>query len=710
MDSNPSQPLVSTLVDTGMHKEDQQATNSPTYLRVTNEERANLQLSSRMSAFNLNKPIYSTSFIIYSESASRNDALAVSTVEADPKNSAPSDFVPQQHGMNEGTKNTSYDHLFAGTGPHVLADQTKSVSEGLKTILTQPIAGKRVSSVASQIKEETSSLIKLEDLEKLVSHVQPSFKDLDSPEDDPVIVIDDTDEDEEDAIHVATNDETEDTSHKLELENNKAKDEDALLKAQPSFLNVEQLNELLVKSLKTEFSNILSAHDFSSSLPTELKDLPSKFNELTEEVKGLKKQVHELEIELSGDLKEIPTKLKDFTKTGSLTSQVAELKSLQWQLPAEFLSLPVQVAFVQAKLKTFDALSGLLLNVTQTLNKFAQFFNSASSKAEDHSVTSAGQANTRPTEGEKDTNQAAISQLFQRRANKNAEKDNLNKNKPQTKTPPPPNPLVIITTTTQMQSLSLQPPPKSSSQPEEEHTKEDKGKKTLSSEKAKKESTDSDFDDETHVTGSMVEPSKIKKLKKFDFITKDGRHIHLTEEEINHQKKLEEDVKAEAAKQEGKVRKAELVDLFGLEVVKKYYNDKLKYDKYCDKMLNRRAVSRITNEDERIDYLCTTEAELGINLDRPLSEQDPLDILNDLANKKRKHADDIHDFFRANKRLKSSVQYEDHPAGNVLNEPVLGLDDHARTFSSLLLAKIDKRNLNPLKQMRVIKLLRSHES
>ncbi|GJU10151.1 hypothetical protein Tco_1132547 [Tanacetum coccineum] len=82
---------------------------------------------------------------------------------------------------------------------------------------------------------------------------------------------------------------------------------------------------------------------------------------------------------------------------------------------------------------------------------------------------------------------------------------------------------------------------------------------------------------------------------------------------------------------------------------------------------------------ERIDYLRTTEDELRIDLDRPLSEQDPLDRLNDLANKKRKHADDIHDFFRANKRLK--------------------------TFSSLLLAEIDKRNLNPLKQMRVIEQL-----
>ncbi|GKD64886.1 hypothetical protein Tco_1306994 [Tanacetum coccineum] len=121
----------------------------------------------------------------------------------------------------------------------------------------------------------------------------------------------------------------------------------------------------------------------------------------------------------------------------------------------------------------------------------------------------------------------------------------------------------------------------------------------MSSKKAEKESINNDFNDndETHVTGSMVESFTTKKLNKFDFITEDGRHIHLTEEEINHQKKLEEDAKAEAAKQEEEVRKAELVDLLGPEVVNKYYNEKLQYDRYCDKVLNRRAKSRITNCD-----------------------------------------------------------------------------------------------------------------
>nr|GEW64529.1 hypothetical protein [Tanacetum cinerariifolium] len=49
MESKPNQPLVSTPVDTEMHKEDQQATGGSTSLGVTSEERANPQLSSGMS-------------------------------------------------------------------------------------------------------------------------------------------------------------------------------------------------------------------------------------------------------------------------------------------------------------------------------------------------------------------------------------------------------------------------------------------------------------------------------------------------------------------------------------------------------------------------------------------------------------------------------------------------------------------------------------
>ncbi|GJW09217.1 hypothetical protein Tco_1575044 [Tanacetum coccineum] len=390
----PQKPFFSfykKLAVAEMQKEDQQATDGPTSLGVTSEARVNPRLNSVMSAFNLNEPMYLVSFIIHSESASGDDALAVSIAKADPGKFALSDF----------------------TKPNMLV-------KDWKLFLTQPTTRKGARSIARQVEEdEASRIIKLEDLAKLVSSVQPSFKDLDSPKDDPIIVVDDSDEDEEaNEVHATTNVKTKDTSvlkssspkssqiqeltnqvlilqsqkYKLELEKNKVEAEVALLKAQPSF----------------------PMWDNSMSF-------------------WVKKQVHKLEIELPGDLKEIPTKLEDFTKTiTSLTSQVAELETLQWELPAEFLSVPSQFEM---------------------------------------------------------------------------------------------------------------------------------------------------------------------KLKKFDFITENGKHIHLTEEQINQQKKIEEEAKAEAAKQEGKVEKAELVDLLGAEVVNKYYNDKLQYDRYCDKMLNRRAESRITNCD-----------------------------------------------------------------------------------------------------------------
>ncbi|GJX84182.1 hypothetical protein Tco_0334956 [Tanacetum coccineum] len=199
----------------------------------------------------------------------------------------------------------------------------------------------------------------------------------------------------------------------------------------------------------------------------------------------------------------------------------------------------------------------------------------------------------------------------------------------------------------------MQSPPqylqKGSSQPEGEHIKKDKGKKAMSSKDAKEVS-------------------------------------------------IEKEVKAKAARREGEIRKEELIDLHGPEVVNKITN----YDILTKKGPITLKVYKEDDTSKIIPEFNTSElnlAKLGIDLDRPLSEQDPLDRLNDLANKKRKHADDIHDVFRANKRLKSSVRYEDHPAGTVLNKPLLGLDDHARTFSSLLLIEIDKRNLNPLKQM-----------
>ncbi|GJZ40883.1 hypothetical protein Tco_0587769 [Tanacetum coccineum] len=147
------------------------------------------------------------------------------------------------------------------------------------------------------------------------------------------------------------------------------------------------------------------------------------------------------------------------------------------------------------------------------------------------------------------------------------------------------------------------------------------------------------------------------------------------------------------------------VDLLGIDVVEKYHNKKLLYDKYYDKMLKRRKRSMIINRDvliqngpiilkvyrgdgtievisnfkvsdlhlaewrevvqafldkkekgwktiyglikTRMKYLNQTEKELKIDFNKPLKEQDPLNELNDLANKKRKRTDDLKDHSRS---------------------------------------------------------------
>ncbi|GJR28317.1 hypothetical protein Tco_1104549 [Tanacetum coccineum] len=225
-------------------------------------------------------------FLFHSESASRCDALADSTAKADPGISAPNDFLLEQQCMDEGTQNYLLNHLFAGTNPSILVDQTISAGDGLKTVHTD----------LSQTNE-------------------------------------------------------------LEQQKANAKAEVASLKARRSYPDINQLTKLLVTSLKHEISKILASHDFASCLPTELKELPLKITKLYGDVKELKKHARDMEIKLPGDLKEIPKKLETFISTiSSLTSQVTELKTIQWELPVEFLVFPNQISSVQEKLKTVDAL------------------------------------------------------------------------------------------------------------------------------------------------------------------------------------------------------------------------------------------------------------------------------------------------------------------------------------------------------------------
>ncbi|GKC38634.1 hypothetical protein Tco_1051018 [Tanacetum coccineum] len=96
MDTNPSQPSAFTPVVAEMHKEDQQGTTRPASLEVSGEERADPQINSGMSASIHIDPVYSASFIIYSESTSGCDASADSTAEVDLVKYAPNDSISKQ--------------------------------------------------------------------------------------------------------------------------------------------------------------------------------------------------------------------------------------------------------------------------------------------------------------------------------------------------------------------------------------------------------------------------------------------------------------------------------------------------------------------------------------------------------------------------------------------------------------------------------------
>ncbi|GJT99106.1 hypothetical protein Tco_1094624 [Tanacetum coccineum] len=223
LETNHSQPPASTPMDVSMHKEDQQVAGGPTSLGVTSEEGAHPYLSSGMSASNFNQSIFSVSFIIHSESALGHDALVDSTAKVDPRKSIPYDSIPQQ--------------------------------QGLEIVLTTPETGKGASTTAKQFDE-----IKLEDLSKLLQYVPTDFMDLDSLEDDPIIVVNESEEDEEDkdeGIHTDSNSQ----KRRLELEKNKVEAEVALLSAQPSFPNV-----IMSASKKTKDASIPSAGQAGTQL------------------------------------------------------------------------------------------------------------------------------------------------------------------------------------------------------------------------------------------------------------------------------------------------------------------------------------------------------------------------------------------------------------------------------------------------------------
>ncbi|GJU67280.1 hypothetical protein Tco_1253539 [Tanacetum coccineum] len=77
------------------------------------------------------------------------------------------------------------------------------------------------------------------------------------------------------------------------------------------------------------------------------------------------------------------------------------------------------------------------------------------------------------------------------------------------------------------------------------------------------EESESDFDAEIRLSGSLVESSKQKPLKKFAYINEKGETFQMTKVEIKNQKGIEQVVKADVAKSEIKKAKQDLIDLLG---------------------------------------------------------------------------------------------------------------------------------------------------
>ncbi|GJR50682.1 hypothetical protein Tco_1401203 [Tanacetum coccineum] len=185
-------------------------------------------------------------------------SLAVDTSPSHP--SPPTPMVGEMHkeaqqaaggptSLGDTSEDGAYHQLSSGSNLSVLVDKTKSARDRLKT--TQTTSGENEESGADDISQK----VKLEDLLDILKDTRSPFFTPDSPTDEPIIVSD---------------------KEEMEQEKVKAKAEVASMKAKPSYSNINQLTELLVTSLKLELSKLLALHDFASYLPTELKELPSK--------------------------------------------------------------------------------------------------------------------------------------------------------------------------------------------------------------------------------------------------------------------------------------------------------------------------------------------------------------------------------------------------------------------------------------------------
>ncbi|GKE14433.1 hypothetical protein Tco_1422010 [Tanacetum coccineum] len=376
----------------------------------------------------------------------------------------------------------------------------------------------------TQSSDEVDEEIKLEDLSLLVKDIGNVAMNLDSLGDDQPFLASSEDEEE---IQTEANAKTKDNSVCKPPLSPKS----IMIQELSTQVLLLQSHNIMLEKEKAA-AELLTTHDFSASLLTELKELSSKVSKINKAVGDLKKYVEKQEIKVPCDLKVLPEKLEELQSSVSVLTLVVALENIKLDLLAGLLALPEQVSSINvqlSKLKVLDALPSLLNKVTKALDRFATTIESTSHKAGDTSVPSAGQTGTHSAEGEKYINQVTITQLFQRRVEKDSTKVNLNKETNIPTTNPETTIIPQITTTTTIiiptpltfQSPFIPSPSKSTSQTEGEQVKY-KGKKVVSHKEMVEEESKSDSDAEIRLLGSLVESSKQKPLKKFAYINEQG--------------------------------------------------------------------------------------------------------------------------------------------------------------------------------------------
>ncbi|GJW34933.1 hypothetical protein Tco_0057853 [Tanacetum coccineum] len=385
------------------------------------------------------EPVYSASTIVYSESALGHDASTDSTAEVDP-------------GIDKGTHNYSIDHIIASTNPNVFVDKAKSVKNGLETAHTKTGTKKE----ASYDQDEFNTSLDLTSSDDAIKRsswriCQRLFNEVE--------------------VHAKAHTKTEDT-----LVPRPPSPRSIKIQELTSQVLILQSHNIKLEKAKDVAEAEATLFKFQPSYPN-LKELPSKFSDISGEYMDLKKCIEGLEIEIPGDLKEIPEKLNAFQSVVS-----RQVSSITAQL---------------SKLKVLDALPSLLSKVTEALSRFATVIASASLTTGGTNVPLVGQAGTHPAEGEKNTKQATITQ-------------------------PP---------------LNLKG----------ELVKK-KCKEVMSHKEVEEKECESDSESAVRLLGSIVESSKQMSLKNFAFVNEQGESFLMTEEEIENQKKVDQDIKVDVAK------------------------------------------------------------------------------------------------------------------------------------------------------------------